>query len=400
MGAEGTARLARWLREERITVLHWVPTAFRLLVEALRGSDPIADVRLVVLGSEPVSSRDVEAAREIFTPDCLVVNRFGTTETGNVRWYFMDRVSRVPDGVVPVGYPIDEVDVVLLDETGHEVGPAQIGEIAVRSPYLAPGYWRRPDLTRVSFVRDPAGGDQVLYRTGDVGYALADGCLVLAGRKDAQGKIRGHRVEPALVERALLEHPGVRQAAVIVRGATTADTALVAYVVLGEVPAPTRHALRGFLLDRLPAHMVPAAFVRIESLPSTPSGKLDRQALPDPGPDAVATEAPFVGPRGLVEQAIVHIWSRVLGVARIGVDDSFFDLGGHSLGAGQIIARVAESLGVDVGFREFFEEPTVAHMAEIVGRSVAGDGGDRDLRRLLADLESRSDGGARPLPGG
>jgi amino acid adenylation domain-containing protein len=192
LAEESMANLARWILEQQITLLHWVPTAFRHFVDTLSGTEQFSRLRLIILGSEPVLPRDVELYKRHFDPGCIFVNRFGTTETGNICWYFIDKQTQISNGVVPVGYAMEDTEVLLLDETGKEVGNNQLGEIVVRSRYLSPGYCRRPELTRTVFLPDPGAPDKTIYSTGDIGYMQPDGCLVYAGRKDFQAKIRGH----------------------------------------------------------------------------------------------------------------------------------------------------------------------------------------------------------------
>ena len=256
-----------------------MPTAFRHFANTLDKGDLFPKLRLLVLGSEPLSSRDVNLYKQYFSPGCVLVNRFGTTETGNIRWYFMDKQTATPSGSVPVGYAVEDTTVLLLDETGNEPENDQIGEIAVKSHYLSPGYWRRPDLTAAVFSSDPVEPETRVYRTGDMGRILPDGCLLHLGRKDFQVKIRGYRVEVGEVERMLLGHSAIAAAVVAARSDHLEGKRLVAYYVCTDAPPPSSSTLRNFLAARLPSYMVPSAFVRLEVLPRTPSGKVDRQAF-------------------------------------------------------------------------------------------------------------------------
>ncbi len=182
----GLADLARWLREEEITLLHWVPTAFRQLAGVFDVLEQFPSWRLVVLGSEALSVRDIALYKKHFSPDCVLVNRFGTTETGNICWHFIDKNSEHTSGAVPVGRAIEDTEVLVLDETGEDAAVGQVGEIAVRSAYLSPGYWRQPESTQSAFAPDPTDAGRKIYRTGDMGYKRGDGSLVHAGRKDLQ----------------------------------------------------------------------------------------------------------------------------------------------------------------------------------------------------------------------
>jgi amino acid adenylation domain-containing protein len=388
---EGFGRFARWLRDEQITVLHWVPTAFRHFADSLDKGDLFPKLRLIVLGSEPLSSRDVELYKQYFSPDCVLVNRFGTTETGNIRWYFMDKQTGTPSGPVPVGYAVEDTAVLLLGDTGKEVENDQIGEIAVKSRYLSPGYWRRPDLTATVFSSNPVEPETTIYRTGDMGRILADGCLLHLGRKDFQVKIRGYRVEVGEVERMLLEHSAITAAVVAARSDHLEGKRLVAYYVCVDTSVPTSSTLRNFLAARLPTYMVPSAFVRLEALPRTPSGKVDQHALPEPSIEAPDADVPIAPGRTPVEKELVKIWNSVLGIDTVGIDQNFFDLGGHSLHAMSIISRTAEVFKVEISLREFFELPTVAHMAEMIGRQALTGCDDAKVIDTLAAVDSLSD---------
>ena len=198
--AEGLAPLAHWLGQQQITIYHSVPTAFRHFSETLTRDKTFPHLRCIVLGGEPVFGRDVELYKRHFSPDCILINHFGSTEVGAMRAYFLDHQTRLDDQVVPVGYAMPGVEFAVLDDTGEEVGAPRIGELVVKSRYISPGYWRLDELTRAVFLPDSAGAGQRLYRTGDLGYLRPDGCLVHLGRRDLQVKIRGQRIEVAEIE--------------------------------------------------------------------------------------------------------------------------------------------------------------------------------------------------------
>jgi acyl carrier protein len=232
---------------------------------------------------------------------------------------------------------------------------------------LARGYWRRPELTVERFGEHPELGR--LYRTGDVGRWLADGALEYRGRTDHQVKLRGFRIELGEVEAALGQHPAVAEAVVLARQDSPGDARLVAYVVAREGGEASVGALRDHLKAQLPEYMVPSAFVMLEAMPLTPSGKVDRQALPAPEPSRLDWAGAYVAPRGPVEEAVAGIWAEVLGVERVGAHDNFFDLGGHSLLATQVISRIRQAFPVDIPLRRLFEEPTVATLAHAITES-------------------------------
>jgi len=241
-----------------------------------------------------------------------------------------------------------------------------VGEIAIRSPYVALGYWRQPELTRSRFVHDAEPGHQRTYRTGDVGRFRPDGLLEFLGRADHQVKIRGFRIELGEIEAVLNRHPAVRESVAIAQEGTPGEKRLVAYVVPAPAHTPTTTELRSSLRAKLPEYMVPAAFVLLDTLPLTPNGKVDRRALPRPNQERPTLENVFAAPRTLVEEVLAGIWANVLGLTQVGIHDNFFALGGHSLLATQVIARVREAFQVALPLRRVFEAPTVADLAEYI----------------------------------
>ena len=202
---EGLAHLGDWLLQEEITVYTCVATIFRHSVQGLNRNKKFPKIRLIHIGGEPLSKADIDLYKKHFPDECIFVNRYSISETQAVSYYFIDKQTEIKGERVPVGYPLEGNEILLLDEDGNKLGVNQVGEIAVQSPYLALGYWRRPELTSAKFLADPKGGKERIYLTGDLGYMLPDGCLVHMGRKDFQTKIRGHRVEMSEIEMALLE---------------------------------------------------------------------------------------------------------------------------------------------------------------------------------------------------
>ncbi|MEW5926797.1 MAG: amino acid adenylation domain-containing protein, partial [Gemmatimonadota bacterium] len=359
---EAAAGVAEWMRREGITLYHSTPTVFRHLVGELPEGERFPDVRLVVLGGEETQSRDVEAFRAHFGPGAVLVNGLGPTESTVTLQNFVRHDTPLPRGTVPVGHPVEDTEVVLRSALGEQVAVYGVGEIVIRSAHVAPGYWRKPEQTAAAFADE--GGGIRSYRTGDLGRRLPDGALEFMGRADFQVKVRGFRVEPGEVEAALRAHPAVREAVVAAREDGRGGRWLAGYVVpAGGAAAPSAEELRGWLRDRLPEYMVPAAFVALETLPLTPSGKTDRLALPAP---ERAEGAETVAPRTATEEVLAGIWAETLGVDAVGATDDFFALGGHSLLATRVVSRVREALGVEVPLRALFEAPTVEALAERV----------------------------------
>ncbi len=236
------------------------------------------------------------------------------------------------------------------------------GELCLGGQGLARGYLGRPDLTAERFVPDPFGAPGArLYHSGDLARWRADGELELLGRRDSQVKVRGFRIELGEIEERLARHPGVREAAVVAREDDD-EMRLLAYVVPGTEPAPTAGELRAFLRASLPEHMVPSAFVPLAALPLTPNGKVDRQALPAPGAAGAERQA-YVAPRTVTEELLAGIWAEVLKVERVGARDNFFDFGGHSLLAAQVVSRIRQAAELNLPLRALFQNPTVEGLA-------------------------------------
>jgi acyl-coenzyme A synthetase/AMP-(fatty) acid ligase len=355
--------MAEWIGREGVTIYSWSPTLFRQFMHTVEPRRKLRSPRLVALGNEPVLSRDMALVREHFSESCLFVNRLGTTETANFAMWLASAETPIPKGTVPVGYAVEGKEVLLLDEAGKEVGFNRVGEIVVRSDYLATGYWRNPELTRRRFPLDPTGSGKRVFLTGDLGILRPDGCLECLGRKDFQLKVRGARIDPGEIEGALLQIPSVKDAVVVGAPASDGETRLVAYVIPSTPARPTVTALRHALRERLPDFMIPSKFMFLERLPLTPSGKPDRQGLPAAGDERPCLDAAFVVPRTPFEEVLCAIWESVLGVKPIGIHDDFFDLGGKSLTAAMIVSRVRESLRVELPVRALFESPTVATLA-------------------------------------
>ncbi|HEX9142910.1 MAG TPA: non-ribosomal peptide synthetase, partial [Candidatus Binatia bacterium] len=340
---QGLIGLAKWLVQSEITVYRSFSTLFRHFISFLDGKEEFPKLRVVYLAGEPVHKRDVELYKRHFSRDCIFVNGIGSTECLTYRWYFIDKDTTIHDNNVPVGYALEDIEVLLLDDDGKQVAINELGEMSVKSRYLSPGYWQKPDLSQTKFVAGP-GGDERSYRTGDLGLKLADGCLVHMGRKDFQVKVRGYRIEVAEIEVALLNLFNIKEAVVTLREDRPGDKQLVAYIVPRAKPAPTVTALRRTLAERLPEYMVPSAFVLLSALPLLPNGKIDQRSLPAPGNSRPELEESFVAPRTPAEVLLAEIWAEVLKLEGVGIHDNFFDLGGHSLLATQVMSRLRAAL--------------------------------------------------------
>jgi amino acid adenylation domain-containing protein len=345
------------IRRHSVTHLQCTPSLAALVI-AESGVQALAPLRRLLLGGEALPA-DLAAQIRAVLPDG-VVNMYGPTET--TVWSATHAVDDAA-GAVPIGRPIANTRAYVLD-AGFGAQPVGVpGELCIAGAGVTRGYHGRAGLTAERFVPDPLAAEPGarMYRTGDRARWRADGTLEFLGRMDFQVKVRGFRVEPGEVESVVREHPRVGGAAVVARDAPGVGMRLVAYATPADGEPPTPAELRAWTAARLPEHMVPSAFVVLDALPRTPNGKLDRRALPEPELQAAADT--YVAPRTEAEERVAAIWSEVLGVERVGVDDNFFALGGHSLLATRVVARLRTEMGAELPLRSVFEHPTVAGMA-------------------------------------
>ncbi|HEX8335385.1 MAG TPA: amino acid adenylation domain-containing protein, partial [Pyrinomonadaceae bacterium] len=365
-------RLRRVVAEENVTTMWLTASLFDAVVD--EAPEALAPVRQLLIGGEALSVAHVRYAQGLL-PSMQIVNGYGPTESTTFACCYRIPQLEADAASIPIGRPIANTRVYILDREGEPVPIGVRGELHVGGDGLARGYLNRPALTAESFVPDPFGNEPGarLYRTGDLARYLQDGRIEFVGRLDEQVKIRGFRIEPGEVEVLLAGHGRVRDCAVVVRDdAAGGARRLVAYVVArSSDDAPTADELRRFVAERLPEYMRPAAFVTVAELPRTPSGKVDRRALPAPD-EGRAEAGAFVAPRTNVEAVLADIWSELLGVERVSVEDDFFELGGHSLLIPQLLADVGRAFQTEVSLVAFFEDPTVAGLARAVESASPG----------------------------
>ncbi|MBM3523631.1 MAG: AMP-binding protein, partial [Alphaproteobacteria bacterium] len=350
------AGIARALDARRVSVYSAFPTAFRQLVSAIEPGRRLLAIRRLSLSGEALTTEDVAAARRCFAPDCVLVNSYGASELGHISSCAIGPGDTLEGTTIPAGHPVAGVALRLVDEHARRMPTGEPGEVAVRCAHLTAGYWRRADLTSLTFVDDPEHPGERLYLTGDIGRFDRGGALYIVGRKDRQVKIRGHRVLPEEIEAVLAEHPVVREAAVA-PVETAGQPLLVAAVVTATADDFAPDALRAHIAARLPDYMVPTRIVRLDALPRAASGKVDWRALAEATP-APAPPSPTV-PADDLEARLLQIWQSLLIARPIGLDDDFFALGGDSLAAIQVALRVETLVGRPVAPTALLEAPTI-----------------------------------------
>jgi amino acid adenylation domain-containing protein len=390
---EGFTGLSRRLMEQEITIYNSVTSVFRNFAGTLAGYERFPHLRLIMTGGETVYRSDFELYQKHFPDDgCVFVNRYGPNEAGAVvSQYVMDKSTVITSSAVPIGYAVTGKEIQLLDESGNRADVGQPGEIVVTSPYLSPGYWHQPDRSREAFRVLSSDNKSRVYHTGDAGMMGSDSCLMYLGRKDSQVKIRGNRVQITAVETVLLNLDNIREAAVVALEDDTGDKRLVAYLVVRTHPAPTSSELRESLKAVISDFMIPSAFVFLDKLPVTGAGKVDRRALTAPSKDRPQLGVSYVAPRNVYEEKLAAIWAEVLGLVEVGVLDNFFQLGGDSLGAARVVARVVQLFPLDLPVKALFESPTVADMARVIVENQSQRASQTDLERLLSDIETISE---------
>ena len=365
--------LIRWIDENNITLIHCVPSIFRSLLREPLTPEQFGSLKYIIMAGEQLYGSEIKRWMDVFGERIGLVNLYGATENTMAKFCHFIKAADANRKTIPIGRPIDGATAIILDSERNICDPGVVGEIYIRTPFLTLGYYNDPQLTKEVFVQNPFNLDSkdIIYKTGDFGRLLPDGNFELIGRRDNQVKIRGLRVELGEIESVLKQHPGVDDAVVRLWDEDKDVQRLVAYVVANRAYPGAIGELREFTEECLPEHMVPSSYVMLEKLPLTPNGKIDRDALPSPDYSISQSREPFVMPTTPIETALAQIWSQILRVENIGINDSFFSLGGHSMLGTQVMSRVRQEFQVDVPLRDLFDRPTIAGLAAAIEKSQA-----------------------------
>jgi amino acid adenylation domain-containing protein/non-ribosomal peptide synthase protein (TIGR01720 family) len=356
-------RLLDWIQEHTIRSAFIPPFLLNDFANWVQHHPGITRLRRLLVGVEPIPEALLSHLNEL-VPDLCILNGYGPTETTICSTIFIVDAAHPHAGNTPIGRPVANTHIYLLDRSMQPVPMGVVGEIYIGGVGLARGYLNQPELTSQCFIRSPFRSGEYLYSTGDLARYLPDGNLIFVGRKDTQVKINGLRIELGEIEANLTQHPLVNGAVVLLYEPPFSRKHLVAYVTHTEDTPPSSEELRRFLNQRLPRTMVPSTFVIMEAFPLTSTGKLDRKALPIPQHLQPEQANTYRAPQTNTEQILVSIWQQVLGVDPIGVDDNFFELGGDSIMSLQIVARSAEA-GLHLRLKHVFQVPTIAGLAAL-----------------------------------
>ena len=378
-------------RQKGRSLVKITPAHLELLSQQLSSSEAAGMTNVFVIGGENLLAEKLRLWRE-FAPSTRLINEYGPTETVVGCCVYEVQPGDPQNGSVPIGRPIDNTQLYVLDPDLQPVPLGEMGELYIGGAGVARGYWNRPELTQERFLPDPFSGipGARIYKSGDLARYRIDGILEYLGRADNQVKVRGYRIELGEIEAVLASHPAVQSCAVLAREDQPGERELVGYVSPAKNQPPTPEELRKFLGQRLPVYMVPAHYVLLESLPLTPNGKVDRKSLPAPSVDSNGGTNKVVAARSQTEKTLAAIWAELLKVDSVGIDDSFFDLGGHSLLVFKAVSRIRDAFGVDLPVEDLFENPTVAGIAKLL--SVSEGPSENTLR-----IERRAGNGPFPL---
>ncbi|WP_071189200.1 non-ribosomal peptide synthetase [Trichormus sp. NMC-1] len=379
------------IQRNNLSLVKITPAHLELLSQQLSPEEVSDRTNAFIIGGENLTTQHINFWRK-FAPKTILINEYGPTET--VVGCCIYQVSQQDNylGSIPIGYPIANTELYVLDQYLQPVPKGVIGELYIGGAGLARGYLNQPELTAQKFIPHPFSNElgARLYKTGDQVRFRIDGNLEFLGRLDDQVKLRGFRIELGEIESLLSLHQTVQDAVVMVREDVAGDQRLVAYLVIRKDASLSIQSLRSFLQEKLPDYMIPTAFVPLETLPLTSNGKVNRKILP--GPDQLNTEVKesFIAPRNSLEEQLTNIWAEVLKIEKVGIYNNFFSLGGHSLLVTQLISRMRDDIGVELVIQDVFNYPTVADLAVIITQKLAQDIDEDILARSLAELEELS----------
>jgi amino acid adenylation domain-containing protein len=378
-----------WMRREQITILHTVPSLAATWLDTLESRARLPDLRWVLMAGEPLTDTLVRRWREQIGNTHTILNLYGPTETTLAKCFYTVPIN-AGSGVQPIGKPLPNTQALVINKADELCGIGEPGEIVIRTPFRTLGYLSVRDNHRTGFARNPFREDpcDVIYRTGDCGSYSSEGLLSISHRLDDQLKIRGNRVEPAEVSAVLEQYPGIENCAVVTREDVAGEKCLVAYLVQKNGASASVSALRDFLKRKLPEYMLPTGFVMLDKLPLTPNGKLDRKRLPAPGNVPSPAEGRYMAPRDFTERTLANLWSDLLKLGEVGIQDDFFALGGHSLLATRLVSQIRREFGVEISLRAIFENPTIERLALQIAEKRVASIASEEVDELLKDLES------------
>ena len=361
-------KLINWIEEKGITLIHIVPSLFKMMASTIDDVEKLKSLKYVLLAGEILRGNDIKTFMELFGRKTQLVNLYGPTETTLAKLFYKIDKDDANRSIIPVGKPIDFAEAFILNEDLQRCAKGIVGEIYIRTPFISSGYCNNKALTREVFLRNPFSNNpnDIIYKTGDFGRRLSDGNIEVLGREDNQVKIRGIRIELGEIENKLLEHKFINEAIVIAKEDKTNDKYLCAYIVSNIKINDSE--LKSHLSDYLPDYMIPSHFIQLEEMPLNQNGKIDRKEIASMN-EVRGQKTEYIGPRNIIEEKLWDIWSDLLKTQKINIDCKFFDIGGHSLKAAKLIAEIYREFNVEISFEEVFENPTIRQLGEHIEKS-------------------------------
>lgn len=382
-------QLITWINENKINLIHIVPSLFKVISHEIRGPDNFPHLKYILLAGELLRGNDIRRFIEIFKDRIQLVNIYGPTETTLAKFFYRVQPPDIEKPVIPVGRTIPGAEALVLDEQGQKCLTGNIGEIYIRTPYISSGYFNNKELNKQVFLKNPFSGDKndIIYKTGDMGRLLFDGNIELTGRLDEQVKIRGHRVELGEIENHLLAFDYIKEAAVVDKEDKNGQKYLCAFLVWEDSRnrgnLPDTNELKTLLSHHLPAYTLPSHLITLAAMPLNPNGKINRDALRKLD-IKVDSGQKYIAPKNELEKKIAQTWKDVLKLDKIGMNDNFFDIGGTSLNAIQVNGKISEMLGSDIPIVKFFEFPTIGSYVKFLesNSSPKPDQEENSLKRM------------------
>jgi acyl-coenzyme A synthetase/AMP-(fatty) acid ligase/acyl carrier protein len=362
-------KLVKWINENKIRLIHIVPSLFKLIPLEIRGADDFPDLEYILLAGELIRGNDIREFIEIFDGRIQLVNIYGPTETTLAKFFYRIQPSDVEKSIIPVGKTIKGAEVLVLDERRQKCLTGNIGEIYIRTPYISSGYFNNKESNKEVFIKNPFSEDKndIIYKTGDMGRVLFDGNVELTGRLDGQVKIGGHRVETGEIENLLLKIDYIKEAVVVDKEDKNGDKYLCAFLVPeaggNREKVPDINELKIMLAKHIPFYMMPSFFILLDAMPLNPNGKINRLHLRKLDVTVDNGET-YTAPKDELEKRIAEIWKDVLKLDKIGSSNNFFNVGGTSLNAIRVNSRIGEMVGKDIPIVKFFEFPTIGSYAK------------------------------------
>ncbi|MBT3337230.1 MAG: AMP-binding protein [Anaerolineae bacterium] len=369
----GASELASTIKSKKVTIFRPPVQVMRSFIDTLDKGEFFPDLRLFFGTGDVLYKKDVDRIRKLISTDAFVIHQLASSEAGMLAINKIAFDTPLSDEIIPAGNPLAEQEILILDGEGQVIEDNQFGEVAVLGEYLFLGYWKHPEWTDERFIPDPRNPEDNVFLTGDIGRIRTDGQLELRGRKDHRVKVRGYNVNLAAIETVLTKSPKVQRAVVVVSTGVEKYKRLVAYVQPAPGNSPTTTELLGLVSSNLPNYMVPASVMTLADLPVGVTGKIDRKALPPPRWDRPALSVPYVAPDDAIEKKLALIWEKTLRVERIGVYDSFFDLGGDSLLAMHLLLTIEQQFGKKVPFAIIAKVSNIKQQAEVLRADSLGE---------------------------